>query len=76
MPQVSRRVIDDFLAHKRLAVVGVSRDRRHFSRSVVRALRERGYEVIPVNPQTGEIDGLPCVPRVQAIGLPSRAPSS
>jgi predicted CoA-binding protein len=39
-----------FLTHRRLAVVGVSRDPRDFSRTVVAELSRRGYDVVPVNP--------------------------
>ena len=39
-----------FLTHRRLAVVGVSRDPRDFSRTVVAELSGRGYDVVPVNP--------------------------
>ena len=67
MAETTRHAIDDFLAQRRLAVVGASREPRHFSRSI---LRDRGYQVFPVNPQAREIDGLPCAPRVQALVPP------
>lgn len=62
--------VDEFLSFRRLALVGVSRNRRDFSRSVLRALRERDYDVVPVNPLGGEVDGQPCVARVQDIRPP------
>ena len=62
--------IDGFLAQKRLALVGASRDPRNFSRYVFRELKQRGYDVVPVNPAGGEIDGQPCLPRVQDIQPP------
>ena len=56
-----------FLTHRRIAVVGVSRDPRDFSRSVVAELGRRGYDVVPVNPSGG------FVRRVQDIVPPVEA---
>jgi len=41
--------IDDFLAGKRIALVGASRDPKAFSNAVARELRGHGYDVIGVN---------------------------
>jgi predicted CoA-binding protein len=41
-----------------VAVVGASRDRRKFGNKAVRAFRNQGYAVIPINPREGEIEGL------------------
>jgi predicted CoA-binding protein len=47
-----------FLAHKRVAVTGVSRTPgNHGSNVVYRRLRERGYEVFAVNPNAQEVEG-------------------
>ena len=43
-------IIRDFLAQKRIAVVGVSHDPKDFSRGLLRTLRERGYDAVAVNP--------------------------
>jgi predicted CoA-binding protein len=64
------RDIDDFLALRRLAVVGVSRDAKHFSHVLWQELRQRRYEAIPVNPNATEIDGQRCYARVQEIAPP------
>ena len=50
---------EEFLAEKRIAVVGVSRT-RGFGNTVFRALVERGYEVYPVNSLTDTVDGQRC----------------
>jgi predicted CoA-binding protein len=42
----TKRAIDSFLATRRLAVVGVSRDPKDFTRTVYRAFAERGYELV------------------------------
>jgi uncharacterized protein len=64
------REVDDFLALRRLAVVGVSRDPKHFSYLLWQELRQRRYEAIPVNPNATEIDGQRCYARVQEIQPP------
>jgi hypothetical protein len=63
----------DFLAQKRLAVVGVSRNPSDFSRGLLRELKTRGYDVVPVNPAATEVDGLACYPSVQALRPPVAA---
>lgn len=55
-----------FLAEKRVAVVGVSRN-QGTGKVIFGALRQRGYEVFPVNPNTEEVDGETCYPTVAAI---------
>ena len=48
----------EFLAHKRVAVTGVSRTPAdHGSNVVYKRLRERGYEVFAVNPNAEEVEG-------------------
>jgi predicted CoA-binding protein len=50
----------DFLAHKRIAVTGVSRrGRDHGANTVFKRLRDRGYEVFAVNPNADEVEGAP-----------------
>jgi uncharacterized protein len=66
----TRQQVDDFLALKRLAVVGVSRDPKHFSHVLWQELRQRRYEAIPVNPNATELDGQRCYARVQDIAPP------
>ena len=61
---------NEFLAHKRLALVGVSREPKDFSRGVFRAMTAHGYDLVPVNPGGGTIEGIPCVRRVQDIKPP------
>lgn len=47
-----------FLASKRVAVTGVSRTpNTHGSNNVYRRLRERGYQVFAVNPNTDMVEG-------------------
>ena len=59
--------VQDFLALKRVAVVGVSRNPKDFSYVLWQELRQRRYEAVPVNPGVTELDGQPCFARVQDI---------
>jgi predicted CoA-binding protein len=57
-----------FLAKKRVAVTGVSRQpKTHGSNSVYKRLRERGYEVFAVNPNAQEVEGDRSYPDLQSI---------
>jgi uncharacterized protein len=57
-----------FLAHRRIAVTGVSRNPQgHGGNIVYQRLRERGYEVFPVNPNAEEVEGDRCYPDLASI---------
>ena len=58
----------EFLADERIAVTGVSRTpKTHGSNNVYRRLRERGYEVFAVNPNTDEVEGDRSYPDLASI---------
>ena len=44
---------------KTVAVIGASNDRNKYGNKAVRAFRQQGYAVYPVNPNEKEIEGLP-----------------
>jgi predicted CoA-binding protein len=69
----TRADIDDFLAQRRIAMVGVSRNPHDFSRSLFRELCARGYHVVPVNPSQQEIEGKKTFRRMQDIVPPVQA---
>lgn len=57
-----------FLANKRIAVTGVSRQPQgHGGNIVYKRLRERGYQVFPVNPSAATVDGEVCYPNLRSI---------
>lgn len=70
MPESVRAAISEFLAQKRIAVVGASRHSGDFNRKLFEDLRARGYDAVPVNPQAKEIAGVPCYDSVRAIDPP------
>ena len=63
-----KEAASEFLAHKRVAVTGVSRaPGSHGSNVVYKRLRERGYEVFAVNPNADEVEGDRCYPDLRSI---------
>jgi predicted CoA-binding protein len=62
--------VAQFLAGKRFAVAGVSRDSRQAANAIYRKLRASGYEVLPVNPRASEVEGARCYPNLQALPDP------
>ena len=67
-PTVDAKV-DDFLAQRRIAVAGVSRDNSHHPASnlIYRRLKSTGHDVFAVNPHMQTFDGDRCYPDVQSI---------
>jgi uncharacterized protein len=62
--------IDDFLALRRIAVVGVSRDPKQISNTLWQELRQRRYDAVPVNPAATDIDGKRSYASVRDIDPP------
>jgi predicted CoA-binding protein len=57
MPTV-KQAATEFLSKRRIAVTGVSREPKdHGSNTVYKRLRDRGYDVFPVNPNADEVEG-------------------
>lgn len=61
--------VNDFLAQKRIAVAGVSRDNNHHPSAnlIYRRLKTTGHDVFPVNPNLQTVDGDRCYPDLQSI---------
>jgi uncharacterized protein len=63
-----KEAASEFLACRRIAVTGVSREpKNHGANIVYQRLRERGYEVFAVNPNADEVEGDPCYRDLRAI---------
>lgn len=65
--RTSLESIEEFLAQKRIAIVGMSREAKSMSEAVFKELSKRGYDVVPVNPNMAEVMGQKCFARVQDI---------
>jgi predicted CoA-binding protein len=61
--------VHDFLAQKRIAVAGVSRNRSHHpvGNLIYDRLKTTGHEVFAVNPQMQTFEGDRCYPDLQSI---------
>jgi predicted CoA-binding protein len=58
VPTTIMEAASEFLANRRVAITGVSRDpQNHGSNVVYRRLKERGYEVFAINPNAEEVEG-------------------
>jgi predicted CoA-binding protein len=68
--QASQDAIHEFLAQKRIAMIGVSRDGRDFTRYLFRELLRYGYDVVPVQPNAAEIEGRRCFACVEDVRPP------
>ena len=55
------------MKRKTVAIVGASVDRSKFGNKAIRAYLGQGWEVYPVNPKGGEIEGVKVYPSIEAI---------
>jgi predicted CoA-binding protein len=63
-----KQAATDFLAHKRIAVTGVSRSPKdHGANVVYKRLRDRGYTVFAINPNADEIEGDVCFHDLKSV---------
>ena len=60
-------LVKDFLKQRRFAVVGSFRNKSKYAYQILQTLRNKGYEVYPVNPYIREIEGLTCYASVKDI---------
>jgi len=67
MPAI-KEAASEFLAQRRVAVTGVSREPgSHGGNVVYKRLRERGYDVFAVNPNADEVEGDTCYHDLRSI---------
>jgi len=69
----SLRQIEDFIAAEPVAMVGVSRNPKKFGHSAFKELKDKGLNVIPVNPVAEEILGVRAYPNVNSLPPEVRA---
>ena len=58
-PPETPAAIENFMSKPTVAILGASADRNKYGNISVRAHLKQGYDVYPVNPKGGEIEGLP-----------------
>lgn len=68
-PETLETKVQDFLAQKRIAVAGVSRDKSHHPAGnlIYQRLKRTGHDVFPVNPNMQSFEGDRCYPNLQSI---------
>ena len=66
----TKREIDDFLAQKTLAIVGVSRSGKKFGNTILKDLSKLGYRLLPVHPSAAEVDGVRAFPSFDSLPEP------
>ncbi len=64
---VTKTSIDNFLSKKEMALAGVSRNKKKFGNQVYVALKDKGFNIVPINPNTEDIAGTKCYPDVASI---------
>jgi predicted CoA-binding protein len=66
-PLVTSGLIREFVAQKRLALAGASRSGKKFGNVLLRELKGRGYDVVPVHPEAAELEGITCSRSLSAL---------
>lgn len=56
---LTKQAVEDFLAQKKWAFIGVSQNKRKFGHFAYKDLKSKGYEVYPINPNAQTIEGEP-----------------
>ena len=59
--------VAEFLAGKRFVIAGVSRQPKQFANAIYRRLLDSGFDVLPVNPNAAEVEGVRCYPDLGSI---------
>lgn len=65
--------VAEFLSHKQIAVMGVSRDTAQPANAIYRKLRDAGHQVFAVNPNATQVEGEPCYRDLRSIPVPVEA---
>lgn len=66
----TRAAVNDFLAQRKLAVVGVSHSGKGFGYAAYKELKGKGYRLFPVNPNAESFGSEPCYPNLSALPEP------
>ena len=65
-----RSTVEDFLIHRTVAVVGVSRGGKKFGNTIYKELKSKNYTVYPVNPNAEKIGDDICYPNLRSLPEP------
>jgi len=62
-----QELIKEFINQKSFAVVGATDNPEKYGNQIVKNLKNRRYEVYPVNPRLTEVEGLKCYPSLTDV---------
>ena len=63
----SRKIIDEFVGLKTIAVVGVSRNKDKFGNAIYRDMKAKGYKMLAINPKLDMVEGDRCYAGLGAL---------
>ncbi|MCW8802950.1 MAG: CoA-binding protein [Ignavibacteriaceae bacterium] len=63
----SKKVVEEFLTQKKIAVVGVSRKKTKFGNAIYKELKQKNYQVFPINRHINVFEGDTCYPDLHSI---------
>jgi predicted CoA-binding protein len=63
----TKKDIDSVISNKKLAFIGVSGDPKKFSRMAYKELKQKGFELYPVNPKLQDVDGDKCYQNIADV---------
>ena len=63
----SKRLVENFLSEKSIAIVGVSRNEKKFGYRVYVELKSKGFNIFLVNPNTENIANERCYPDLSSL---------
>jgi len=64
---VTLNVIQNFLAPRKMAIAGVSRNPKKFGGAIFKELTEKGFDLYPINPSAEEIQGKKCYKSIKDL---------
>ncbi len=64
---VTLNEIQKFLEPRKMAIAGVSRNPKKFGGAIFKELREKGFDLYPINPNAEEVQGVKCYKSVDEL---------
>ena len=64
-----KELAQEFLAQKRIAIVGVTRDATGWGRTLYDEFKKRGYDTYAVNPNATALQGIQCYPSLSKLPM-------
>jgi predicted CoA-binding protein len=64
-----KELAQEFLAQKRIAIVGVTRDTKGWGRTLYDEFKKRGYDTYAVNPNATALQGIQCYPSLSKLPM-------